>query len=115
VSSPREGDILRIVGAPPAEGREQAGSRPVVVVSIDAFNDVGLAIACPITTHQGRAEVARNPLEVAVPRGLPVTGVIRTDQVRTIDWKARKAEVVCSVDRQTLLLIRGRLRTLLGI
>ena len=115
VKVPREGEILRLGGAPDAAGHELAGARPVIVVSVDQFNEAGLAIACAITTHQGRAEVPRNPLEVAVPRGLPVTGMIRTDQVKTIDWRARKAEIVCAVDRQTLLAVRGRLRTLLGI
>ena len=112
---PREGEVLRLGGAPDAAGHELAGARPVVVVSVDPFNEAGLAIACAITTCQVRAEVPRNPLEVAVPRGLPVTGVIRTDQLKTIDWRARKAEVLCAVDRQTLLAVRGRLRTLLGI
>ena len=113
--APREGDVVRISPFPSGEGREQVGSRPFFVASIDAFNETGLAMACPITTHQGKAEAPRNPLEVAIPRGLPVTGVVLCDQLRTIDWKARNAQVACSVDRQTLLNVRSRLRTFLGI
>lgn len=110
-----EGDIIEIDAAR-AVGHEQEGRRPVLIVSVNALYAVlGLAIVCAITTHGGRAETARNDLEVPVPPGLPVKGVILPHQIRTIDCKARHAQKLCTVPRATLQATRARLKTLLGI
>ncbi len=105
---PRRGDIVRIDLNPQA-GHEQAGRRPVVVLSPAAYNEkVGLAVLCPITT-----QVKGYPFEVRIPAGLPVSGVVLSDQVRTMDWRARRAEFVCSLPAATIGEILGKLRTLL--
>jgi mRNA interferase MazF len=110
-----EGDILE-VDADAAIGHEQQGRRPVLVVSVDALQAaLGLAIVCAITTHAGRADGARNDLEVAVPPGLPVKGVVLPHQMRTIDTKARRSKKLCTVPRTTLQAVRSRLKTLLGL
>ena len=109
-----EGDIIEI-DADSAVGHEQQGRRPVLVVSVDALHkSLGLAMVCAITTHGGRAAAARDDLEVAVPPGLPVRGVILPHQMRTIDYKARSAERLCTVPRSTLLETRARLKILLA-
>ena len=110
-----EGDLVEI-DADAAIGNEQKGRRPALVVSVNALQSaLGLAVVCAVTTHGGRAERARNDLEVAIPAGLPVKGVILPHQVRTIDFKARNAAKVCTVPRVTLQATRARLRTLLGL
>ena len=110
-----EGDLVDI-DADAAVGHEQAGRRPALVVSVNALQSaLGLAIVCAVTTHGGRAERARNDLEVAIPAGLPVKGVILPHQVRTIDIKARNAMKLCAVPRVTLQATRARLKTLLGL
>lgn len=110
-----EGDILEI-DTDSAVGHEQRGRRPVLVVSVDALHEaLGLAIACAITTHGGRATAARNDLEVAVPPGMPVTGVVLPHQLRTIDTKARNATKLCTVPRATLQSVRSRLKVLVGL
>ena len=112
---PAEGDIIEI-DADPAVGHEQRGRRPVLVVSVDALQAaLGLAMVCAITTHGGRSAVPRNDLEVAVPAGLPVKGVVLPHQLRTIDCKARNAMKLCMVPRTTLQTTRSRLKTLLGL
>jgi mRNA interferase MazF len=86
---PRRGDIVWLSFTPQA-GHEQAGRRPALVLSPSAYNGkVGLALCCPITSR-----VKGYPFEVAVPKGLAVTGVVLADQVKSLDWRVRHAELV---------------------
>ncbi|MCI0548797.1 MAG: endoribonuclease MazF [Candidatus Rokubacteria bacterium] len=86
---PRRGDIVWLSFTPQA-GHEQAGRRPALVLSPAAYNrKVGLALLCPITSR-----VKGYPFEVPVPQGLAVTGVVLADQVKSLDWRARRAEFV---------------------
>jgi mRNA-degrading endonuclease toxin of MazEF toxin-antitoxin module len=110
-----EGDVLEIE-AREALGHEQQGRRPVLVVSVnELYATLGLAIVCAITTHGGRATTARNSLEVLIPPGLPVKGIILPHQLRTIDCKARGSIKLCAVPRATLQMTRARMKVLLGI
>ena len=110
-----EGDILE-VDVDAAVGHEQQGRRPVLVVSVDALQStLGLAIVCAVTTHAGRADGPRNDLEVPIPPGLPVKGVVLPHQMRTMDIKARRSRKLCAVPRPTLQAVRARLKVLLGL
>ncbi len=109
-----EGDLIWLQDEG-AHGKEQAGKRPVMVVSVDALNEIGMAMICPVTSHRGSAHGTRNPLEVALPTGLPITGVVLCDQIKTVDWKARGATKIANAGRTTLLEVRARLRKLLGV
>lgn len=74
----------------PQLGPEQAGRRPALVVSPASYNQrVGLALLCPIT-NQSKGY----PFEVSVPAGLPVTGVVLADQLKSLDWRRRRAEFI---------------------
>jgi mRNA interferase MazF len=74
----------------PQAGHEQAGRRPALVLSPKQYNSrVGLALLCPITT-----KVKGYPFEVKLPNDLPITGVVLADQIKSLDWVARKAEKV---------------------
>jgi mRNA interferase MazF len=84
---PRRGDIVWLSFDPQA-GHEQAGRRPAFVLSPENYNrKTGLFLACPITSR-----VKGYPFEVALPDGLAVSGVILVDQIKSLDWKVRKAE-----------------------
>lgn len=84
---PERGDLVWISFTPQA-GHEQAGRRPGLVISPGAYNGkVGLAILCPVTS-----QVKGYPFEVRLPPGLPVSGVVLSDQVKSLDWRARRAE-----------------------
>jgi len=112
---PKQGDIIEI-DTESAVSHEQQGRRPVLVVSVNALqSSLGLAMVCAMTTHGGRFEGSRYDLEVPVPAGLPVKGVILPHHLRTIDCKARKSEKLCTVPRVTLQATRSRLKTLLGL
>ncbi len=83
---PSRGDVVWLTFNPQS-GHEQAGRRPAVVLSPRAYNaKVGLAIFCPVTS-----KVKGYPFEVALPEGFAVQGVILADQVKSLDWRARRA------------------------
>jgi mRNA interferase MazF len=105
---PRRGDVVWICLNPQA-GREQAGRRPAVVLSPHDYNaKVGLALLCLITS-----QIKGYPFEVAVPAGLPVSGVVLADHVRSLDWRVRKAEWACSLPPLTTAEVLAKLQTLL--
>jgi mRNA interferase MazF len=52
----------------------------------------GLMIVCPVT-NQSKGY----PFEVAIPAGLPITGVILSDQLKSMDWNSRKVECLCEL------------------
>jgi mRNA interferase ChpB len=87
----KRGDIY-LVSLDPIAGREQRGSRPVLIVSADEFNQTTqLPVVCPITNGGDFAQ--RIGFAVAIT-GIKTTGVIRCDQPRVIDLAARKARKV---------------------
>jgi mRNA interferase MazF len=107
--APEAGDFVRLTLNPQA-GHEQAGRRPALVLSPRVYNaKSGLALACPIANR------ARGyPFEVAVPAGQGVTGVILADHVKSLDWKARRAEKLGRCTTEVILEVRARLAPLLG-
>ncbi|WP_144511284.1 type II toxin-antitoxin system PemK/MazF family toxin [Bacillus sp. FJAT-22090] len=80
---PERGDIVTL-NFNTQKGSEQAGHRPAIVISPKAYNRAtGLVIVCPITNKQkGYA------YEVKLPATSPVTGVILSDQLKSMDIKA---------------------------
>ena len=107
---PHRGDAVRIALNPQA-GHEQAGRRPALILSPQAYNGkVGLAILCPIT-----AQIKGYPFEVLIPPGLPITGAILTDQVKNLDWRARKAELICRLPPRIMTEVLQKLGTLLSM
>lgn len=105
---PDQGDVVWIDMNPKA-GHEQEGRRPAVVLSPSAYNGkVGLAILCPITNR-----VKGYPFEVLIPPGLDATGAILSDQVKNLDWRARKVEYICTLPGVTITEVLQKLNTLL--
>ena len=95
---PRRGDAVWISLSPQA-GQEQAGRRSAIVLSPEAYNGrVGLAILCPITN-----QIKGYPFEVAIPPGLDIAGVILSDQVKSLDWRARRAEFIAALPNDTVI------------
>ena len=90
-------------------GHEQAGRRPAFVLSPSAYNGrIGLALVCPITS-----QVKGYPFEVLLPAGSPVSGVVGADQVKSLDWRARKAVRIGALSEDVVKQVLQRLRTLL--
>ncbi len=106
--TPERGDVVWLSFDPQA-GHEQAGRRPAVVVSPKAYNEtVGLAVCCPVTK-----QVKGYPFEVRLPPGLDVAGVVLADQVKSLDWRARKAAFVCRLPRPVIAELLAKLNALL--
>jgi len=83
---PERGDFIRLNFDPQA-GHEQMGSRPALVLSYTSFNrKMGFVFVCPISTTN-----RKNPFYVPIPESEKVKGVIMTDQLRSLDYLARKA------------------------
>ena len=105
---PDRGDVVRVSFNPQA-GHEQAGWRPALVLSPKTYNaKVGLALLCPVTS-----QVKGYPFEVQIPERYPVAGVILSDQVKSLDWRARKAELWCKLPPATCQEVLQKLQTLL--
>ena len=104
---PGRGDLIWLQFNPQA-GHEQSGNRPALVISPVAYNRrVGLALCCPIMS-----QVKGYPFEVALPSGLEVEGVILSDQLRSLDWRARKARRISRVPNEVLDEAVGKLLAL---
>jgi mRNA interferase MazF len=94
----------------PQAVHEQSGRRPAVVLSPGSYNNkTGLALFCPITSH-----IKGYPFEVLLPDGLPVEGAILSDQVKSLDWRVRHAELLCSLPAKTVSEVLQKLNTLLA-
>lgn len=106
---PDRGDIVWLSFTPQA-GHEQAGRRPALVLSPAAYNGkVGLAILCPITS-----QIKKYPFEVLIPDGLKISGAILSDQVKSLDWKIRQAEFICTLPASSVDEVLQKLGTLIG-
>ena len=106
---PDAGDIIWLRFDPQA-GHEQAGRRPALVLSPKIYNArSGLALVCPITN-----QAKGYPFEVAVPASLGATGVILADHVKSVDWKARRAERLGHCTSEVMEEVRARLAPLMG-
>ncbi len=104
---PKRGDAVWLHFNPQA-GHEQSGRRPAVVVSPESYNrKVGLGLFCPVTSA-----VKGYPFEVAVPDGLELSGAILADQVKSLDWRARRAKHICALPDDTLADVLAKLNVL---
>ncbi len=105
---PERGDIVYL-DFDPTKGHEQKGHRPAFVVSPRAYNQrSSLALLMPITRQQ-----KGYPFEVLLPDGLQVQGVILVDQIRCLDWNARRVRFVESVSDDVIEEVQAKLYPLI--
>ena len=104
---PDAGDIVW-VNFTPQSGHEQAGHRPALVLSPATYNSkTGLMICCPMTT-----QIKNYPFEVVIG-GAPTSAVL-ADQVKSLDWRSRKATRKATVSEEELADVRAKLLALIG-
>jgi mRNA interferase MazF len=107
VRVPGRGDVVWLQFNPQA-GSEQAGRRPALVISPKSYNrKVGLALVCPITSR-----VKGYPFEVELPHGLAARGAILCDQIKSLDWRARRAARLGAVPGAVMEEVTARLLVL---
>lgn len=104
---PDEGNIVWL-NFDPSAGHEQSGHRPCVVISPFSYNKSGMMICCPMTTKEKPWPWA---LEVEGDR----TSVVLTDQVRSVDWREREAELKGQVTDTELAQIRYNIALLIKL
>jgi mRNA interferase MazF len=91
------------------QGREQIGYRPVLVISPIKYNQMAsLILACPITSNRKGLS-----FEVPLVEGMQTKGVVLADQIKTLDWRARKVKFVESVPQDLIEEVQARLETLI--
>ena len=105
---PDVGDVVWLDFDPQAD-REQAGNRPALVLSPARYNKMtGMMICCPMTSR-----IKGYPLEVVDSRDPP--SAVLADQVKSVDWRARRAIRNGRVSATTLAEVRARIGALLGL
>lgn len=106
---PDTGDIVWLQFDPQA-GHEQAGHRPALVISPSNYNGkTGLMVCCPIST-----KVKGYPFEVVTEVDGTACAVL-SDQVKSLDWKIRRAKKKASVSAEVMLIVRAKIKALLQI
>jgi mRNA-degrading endonuclease toxin of MazEF toxin-antitoxin module len=108
---PRRGDVVRLA-FDPLSGHEQQGMRPALILSPEAFNRFGMALACPITRGGAFARGKAWTVPLA-GLGLATDGVVLCNQVRTLDWQARHAALIESAPAELVADVIARVAVLL--
>jgi len=104
---PDAGDIAWLAFSPQA-GHEQAGMRPAVVLSPAAYNrKTSMMVCCPMTS-----QIKGYPFEVVVSRSPP--SAVLSDQVKSVEWRARRATRKGRVSQAVLAEIRAKICALIG-
>jgi mRNA interferase MazF len=105
---PDLGDIVWLHFNPQA-GREQAGHRPALVLSPARYNAArGMMICCPMSTR-----ITGHVFEVVLEQDPP--SVVLADQVKSLDWRARRAEFKGRAPRDGLAHVQAKIRALLRL
>ena len=107
---PDRGDVVRLA-FDPQSGHEQAGRRPALVLSPATYNGrIGLALFCPLTS-----QIKGYPFEVPVSAGSAVSGVVLSDQIKSLDWRARQAEFICKLPEDVTVKVLKLAGTILKV
>jgi mRNA interferase MazF len=94
----------------PTLGHEQAGRRPVIVLSLGAYNEkVGLMLCCPVASR-----AKGYPFEFPLPDGAPVAGVTLADQIKSVDWRERRADFAFRLPESVTAEVLRRARAMLS-
>ena len=103
---PDAGDIVWLHFEPQA-GHEQAGRRPALVLTSARYNGArGMALCCPMTTR-----IKGYVFEVIISQRPP--SAVLVDQVRSLDWRARRATLRRSAEPRVLAEVRAKIKALL--
>ena len=100
---PDRGDLVWLEFTPQA-GSEQRGRRPALVLSPKTYNGkVGLALFCPVTS-----KIKGYPFEVKLPDGSEVSGVVLSDQLKSLDWRSRKVKFIERASSDVMAMVTAR-------
>lgn len=95
----------------PNAGTEQGGRRPALVLSPKKFNiATSLAVVCPCTT-----KIKQSPWEVPISKGSGISGVVLSNQFRSVDWLARGATFHSEASDEVMAEVLGRIEAILSL
>lgn len=112
----QRGEIY-FVNLNPVEGREQAGNRPVLVLSIDAINKLPLVVTVVVGT-KGENISRDYPTNIRVSpekSGLPMETVFLCFQIRALDAKRFPKNPAGKISGETMKKIEDAVRYCLGL
>jgi mRNA interferase MazF len=106
---PESGDVVWLEFDPQA-GHEQAGHRPALVISPASYNGkTDLMVCCPMST-----KIKGHPFEVLTEVS-GVASAVLSDQVKSLEWKVRKAKKKATVSADVMMHVRAKIKALLAI
>ena len=107
---PKQGDII-FTNFDPQIGKEQAGARPALVISISTYNQKAkLLVCCPITS-----QIKNYPFEVVLSKQQKTQGAILSDQIKNIDWIARPFYFIEKINPQSFQEVLAKIAVLLSL
>ena len=105
---PDRGDIVWL-NFDPQSGHEQKGKRPAIVISPKEYNEkVGLGLFCPMTS-----KIKNYPFEVKI-ESEKISGVILSDQIKSLDWKTREIEFIFKETSEKIEEIVNKINVLIN-
>lgn len=104
---PRRGDLVWLT-LDPSLGHEQKGRRPVLIISDDFYNEIGLCVCVPITS-----KIKGYPYEVRIDASSKINGAILINQIRNVDWQIRRMEFIEKISKNTMSEVEDKLEALL--
>lgn len=108
---PDVGDIGWLQFDDPPVGHEQGRHRRAIIVTPMIYNQsTSKAIVFPITTR-----VKGYKFEVPLPEGLNTTGVILSDDIKSVDWNARKFQFIEKAPEDVILEVLARFKALIPL
>lgn len=112
----KRGEIY-FVNLNPVKGREQAGHRPVLVLSIDAINRLPLVVTVVVGTKGENIsrDYATNVRVSPDKSGLPLETVFLGFQVRSLDAKRFPNEPAGKLTNEALQNVESAVRYCLGL
>jgi mRNA interferase MazF len=107
---PKSGDIVWLEFDPGA-GHEQGGISPALVLSPAKYNaKTGLMLCCPITN-----QIKGYPFEVQLEGSPSLAGAILSDQIKSMDWQARKVKYQGTISAGQMQEVKGKVKAVLEI
>jgi len=105
---PNRGDFIWL-NFDPQSGHEQMGKRPALVLSHSSFNQkLGFVFVCPISSTK-----RKNPFYVEIQKDRDINGVVMSDQLRSLDYRSRKAELISTCSEELLLEVLSRIHPII--
>ena len=107
---PNRGDLVWL-DFEPQRGHEQSGRRPAIVILPRSYNGkIGLALFCPVTS-----QIKGYPFEVALPDDSRVKGVVLVDQIKSLDWRVRRARFIERLPASCFSRVLARVEAVLSM